>query len=239
METSARAGAILRELPPGARGIDILPRGAGTEREDFLRFRAGGDRDVAFIGNPPFSNGLASRIFNHAAPQGKVTAFILQRSFRKAAVRNKLDRDFRLLHEEDIEDDAFLLRGRPAHVSAVIQIWVRRDVRRELRAAPTTHRDFSLLRASRGADFAIQRIGARAGHVHRELWRSGEAHYFVKANRPGVEALIRSLHFRNIVDNVASKPTLAKTELVSLYQRYVNGHGHPKAYPVLGFASCA
>ncbi|OYY66599.1 SAM-dependent methyltransferase [Sphingomonas sp. 28-62-11] len=229
VEPSAGSGSILRELPPGTRGIDILPRGSGIEKKDFLTFRAGGDRAVAFIGNPPFSGGLASTFFNRAAPQAQVIAFILPRSFKKASVRNKLDGDFHLLHEEDVEDDAFVFGGKPVHVPAVIQIWVRRAVRRDRVVEPKTHPDFILLKTREGADFAMQRIGARAGRVHRELWRSSEAHYFVHAIRPGVEEIIKGLDFKSVVNNVAGKPSLAKTELVSLYSEWIERFGYPSS----------
>ena len=216
-EPSAGTGAFFKILSAGSRGCDLDPRWAGIDTADFLDVVIGGGRPIAIIGNPPFSRGMARKFFNHAAQQAQVIALILPRSFRKTSVKNKLDRNFHLIHAEDVEQDAFLFRGNPLHVQAVFQIWVRRAMERKLLIEPKVHADFDFLSTSDGADFAIQRVGNAAGRIHDELWKSGKAHYFVRANRPGVRAALEQLDFSGVTGDVAGKPSLAKTELVSLY----------------------
>ena len=238
IEPSAGTGSFYVLLPPGSRAFDIDPKLVGIEKKDFLKVEIGGSRPIAFIGNPPFSDGMAKRFFNHAALEAGVIAFILPRSFRKAAVHNKLNRDFHLLHEENVEQDAFLFCSKLVHVPAVFQVWVRRGVERELRLGPITHDDFDFvkapgslnaldsLKAANFADFALQRVGVHAGRVHDDLGLSGQAHYFIRANRPGVRSIMESLDFGSVTRDVAAKPSLAKTELVELYARWIDRFGY-------------
>ena len=228
IEPSAGTGSFFVLLPPGSRAFDLDPKFPGIQHRNFLSVRInGGGRRVAFIGNPPFSDGMARKFFNYAAPQADVIAFILPRSFRKAAVQNKLNRDFHLLHEEDVERDAFIFRSKSVHVPAVFQIWVRRGVERELRLGPTTHEDFDFIDDPKLAHFALQRIGAQAGQVHDNLGLSDQSHYFIHPNRPDVRAILEKLDFGSVTRDVAAKPSLAKTELISLYSDWISRFGYP------------
>lgn len=239
VEPSAGTGSFYMLLPPGSRAFDVDPKLSGIEAADFLTVRIGGSDPIAFIGNPPFSNGMAIRFFNHAAFEADVIAFILPRSFRKDAVQNKLDRDFHLMHEEDVERDAFVFRSRPTHVPSVFQVWIRRGVKRELHAAPIEHDDFYFVTLPRLADFAVQRVGTQAGRVHDDLELSRQAHYLIRAKRPGVRAIMEKLDFGSVTRDVAAKPSLAKTELVSLYQQYVDRYGHAASSATPRSATCA
>lgn len=157
---------------------------------------------------------MAVRFFNHAARQSSVIAFILPRTFRKASIENRLDRNFHLLHEETVPDDAFLFRSKPYNVPAIFQIWERRPERRELRHVETRHSDFDFTTPDR-ADFAIQRVGARAGRVHRDFTASPSSHYFIRGD---VEDIMGQLDFPSVARNVAGNPSLSKSEIVSLYR---------------------
>ena len=158
---------------------------------------------------------MAVRFFNHAAWQASVIALILPRTFRKASIENRLDRNFHLIHEETVQCDAFLFRSKPYDVPAVFQIWERRDDLRELRHVAIHHPDFSWTTADR-ADFGIQRVGARAGRVHRDFTRSPSSHYFIRGN---VEPIMKRLNFAKVALNVAGNPSLSKSEIVSLYRQ--------------------
>lgn len=226
VEPSAGTGSFSVLLPTGSRAFDVDPKFNGIETADFLTIEIGGTRPIAVIGNPPFSNGMARKFFNHAAREAKVIAFILPRSFRKAAVQNKLNRYFHLVHEEDVERDAFVFRSKLTHVSSVFQVWVRRAVKRELRVAPVEHNDFDFLTVPELADFAVQRVGTQAGRVHDDLGLSDQAHYFIRAKRPGVRNIMEKLDFRGVTGDVAAKPSLAKTELVSLYVEWIDRFGY-------------
>ena len=217
VEPSAGTGSFFRLMPQGSLAFDVDPKYPGIRTADFLSVEIRSEREVAVVGNPPFGRNasMAVRFFNHAAWQASVIALILPRTFRKASIENRLDRNFHLIHEETVQCDAFLFRSKPYDVPAVFQIWERRDDLRELRHVAIHHPDFSWTTADR-ADFGIQRVGARAGRVHRDFTKSPSSHYFIRGN---VEPIMKRLNFAKVALNVAGNPSLSKSEIVSLYRQ--------------------
>lgn len=223
VEPSAGTGAFYVSLPAGSIGLDVDPKHPDILAADFLKVTIESPRPVAFIGNPPYGRNASTAVgfFNHAARQSNVVALILPRTFRKASVVNRLDRAFRLVREEEMPADAFLFRSKPFHLDAVFQVWRRDREPRETQAVETRHPDFEFTTPDR-ADFAIQRVGARAGRVHRDLTRSPSSHYFIRGD---VEAIMRRLDFGRFTGNVAGNPSLARSEIVALYREYVASRG--------------
>lgn len=221
IEPSAGTGAFFELLPHGSLGYDIDPKYPGIQTADFLEVTIPIGRPIAFIGNPPFGKNSckARRFFNRAAATATIIAFILPRTFNKGKMVNSLHRAFHLIHEEDVPKFAFLFEGKPYNVPAVFQIWERRDQPRALRPTATTHPDFEFTTQDR-ADFAIQRVGAKAGRVHHDLTRSSSSTYFIKAIGSNIETIMAQLDFASVARNTAGNPSLAKSEIVSLYQPF-------------------
>lgn len=227
VEPSAGTGSFLKLLPAGSLAYDVDPKYPGIQTADFLTVMLPSDRNVAIIGNPPFGKNasMAVRFFNHAAWQSSVIALVLPRSFRKASIQNRLDRAFHLVHEEVVPDDAFLFRSKPYNVPAVFQIWERRSEQRKLWPVETEHPDFEFTEPNR-ADFAIQRVGARAGRVHRNVRASPSSHYFIRGD---VEGVMAELDFASVTGNVAGNPSLSKSEIVYLYRQRTQPQGEAQA----------
>ncbi len=229
VEPSAGTGSFLKVMPAGSVGYDVEPKFPGIWTADFLTVRIDSDRDVAIVGNPPFGRnaGMAVRFFNHAAAQASVIAFILPRTFRKGSIENRLHRNFHLIREEPVPRDAFLFRGKPFSMPAVFQIWERRPYPRPLRPIDTCHPDFAFVTPDR-ANFAIQRVGARAGRLHHDFTASPSSHYFIRGH---VEPVMARIDFRSVAADVAGNPSLSKAEIVELYhkRRYPMRVAHPKA----------
>lgn len=223
VEPSAGTGSFFKLMPPGSLGYDIAPKYPGIVTADFLTVTIKTDRAIAILGNPPFgkNSSAAVRHFNHAARQASVIAFIVPRTFRKAFIENRLDRHFRLVCEYDVPANAFLFQSKPYNVPAVFQIWIRSQKIRASRPVKTTHPDFEFTTKDR-ADFAIQRVGARAGRVHHDFTKSPSSHYFI---RGPVEHIMRQLDFLSVVGDVAGNPSLAKSEIVALYCKWIEEHG--------------
>jgi len=226
IEPAAGTGAFFELMPKGSIGIDVDPRYPGIWRADFLTVQIQSAQKIAIIGNPPFGKNasMALKFFNHGASMANVMAFILPRSFRKASIKNRLDQNFHLVYEEDVPEHAFLFRGLPYNVPAVFQVWERRPTLRPLITVETRHPDFEFTNSTT-ANFAIQRVGARAGRVHRDFARSPSAHYFIRGQ---VEPIMRQLDFASVVLDTAGNPSLAKSEIVSLYKFFVEGIGQAR-----------
>lgn len=225
VEPSAGEGAFFKILPHDSLAYDVEPKYPGIQTADFLTVEIQSDRPVAIIGNPPFGRNasMAVRFFNHAACQSEVIALILPRSFRKASIQNRLDPAFHLLHEEVAPDNAFLFRSKPYSVPAVFQIWQRRTEPRDRRFVEVDHPHFRFVTRD-DADFAIQRVGARAGRLHRDFGASPSSHYFIqdaaKFTKGAVEAIMAQLNFASVTGDVAGNPSLARSEIVSLYREW-------------------
>jgi predicted RNA methylase len=215
VEPSAGTGSLSRLLPFGSLAFDIRPKHPGIRRADYLTVKIYGSEAIAVIGNPPFGKNasMAVRFFNHAARQARVIALILPRSFKKASIENRIDTAFHLVREEEVPANAFVFRSKPYDVPAIFQIWECRRAPRKLRQVETVHPDFEFTTSDR-ADFAIQRVGARAGRVHHDFTMSSKSHYFIRGD---VEAVMRLLDFSRVTRNVAGNPSLAKSEIVALY----------------------
>lgn len=230
VEPSAGMGSFYRLFPFGSLGYDVDPKYPGILKADFLTVQIKTDRKIAVIGNPPFgrNSNMAIDFFNHAARQAHVIAMILPRTFRKPWAENQLDRAFHLLREETVPDNAFLFRGKPFNVPTVFQIWERRPEKRALRIRETRHPDFEFTTADL-ADFAIQRVGAQAGRVHRGFKKSKKSHYFIRGDVENIMVQLRG-EFSKVAGDVAGNPSLAKAEIVSLYREWLRS-GSPR--PIL------
>jgi len=218
VEPSAGEGSISDLLPHSRWAYDLDPKGKRITKADFLTTELRSAREIAVIGNPPFGKNasMAIRFFNHAAKSARVIAFIVPKSFRKASVINRLDPYFHLVHERTVERDAFIFKSEVYDVPCVFQIWERRACLSAPRTVETRHPDFEFTTADR-ANFAIQRVGVNAGLVHDGLTRSPSAHYFIRGDVKGAMKALES-RFRCAAANVAGCPSLAKSEIVTLYR---------------------
>lgn len=226
VEPSAGTGAFLAVMPAGTLAYDVDPKGAGIQTADFLSVRIPTDRPIATLGNPPFGRNcnMAIPFFNHAASQSKIVAFVVPRTFKKMWLQNKLDPYFHLVREVPVPAKAFLFRGKPYNVPAVFQIWERRSYARERWPEGTVHPDFDFT-DPQDAEFAIQRVGANAGRIHRNFKLSEKSHYYIRPNVEGVEAIMAQLDLRSVASNTAGNPSLAMAEIVHLYSEWTGRNG--------------
>ena len=224
IEPSAGAGAFSNHLGQACTAIDIDPRHKDILKADFLTWQpdASGSKPLV-IGNPPFGKNasLAVRFFNHAAGFAEAIAFIVPKSFRKASIQARLDRNFHLVASMPLPETAFLFEGRPYAVPCEFQVWKRRDETREILRPIRSHPDFEFCTREE-ADFAVQRVGANAGRI-KDIDRAGSknSHYFIRAtgSPSALRALFEQLDFDAFRLNTGGVPSVSKAELVALYVR--------------------
>lgn len=221
VEPSAGTGVFARLLLPESLAYDLEPKHPLVQRGDFLEITVPHGRRVMVIGNPPFGRGsrMALRFFNHAASFAEVIAMIVPRTFRKASIENRLDSAFHLVFEETVTRDAFTFNGKVHDVPTMFQVWERREEARPLRSVEITHPDFTFVEPG-FSDFAIRRIGVWAGRIHRDRNASASSHYFIRGD---AEAVMRKLDLAGAAADTAGVPSLAKSEIVALYRRHVEG----------------
>lgn len=234
LEPSAGTGSFYNLLDKKKRiGLDLDPKAAGIIKTDFFDWTAPVGKKIVTIGNPPFGKnaGLAVRFFNRAAEFSDVIAFVIPRTFRKASIVNRLNLDFHCVYDETVPDNSFIFNGNTYNVPCAGQIWIRKDQPRN--KIVTLKLDqirnwFELVEPAQ-SDFAIQRVGGRAGLI-RTLDRmnfSAESHYFIKAHDSRVLPVFQRVNFDTVKFNTAGNPSVSPSELIELWVAEAVAQGIP------------
>jgi len=223
VEPSAGSGVFFDLMRHPKIGLDIMSQRADITQTDFLSWHPGTvRRKIAVVGNPPFGKNasLARRFFDHAASFADVVAFIVPRTFEKPLFVNRLNRHMHRVHAQILDECSFEFENAPYSVPTAFQIWERRTAVRPLIESVRTHRDFDFV-TKPFADFAFQRVGARAGLVSLEgLAKSPQSHYFMSARAPRrtVFDRLRAIDWEPIKHRTAGNPSIGKGELVAAYR---------------------
>lgn len=105
-------------------GLEIIQKDWFTVTDQDLK-----SGSMCIVGNPPFGNrnDLSKGFIKHAISLDscKAIAFVLPAVFDKITLQKVFDRDWKLLYNETLPDDSFLLNGTTYHVPCVFHIWVR------------------------------------------------------------------------------------------------------------------
>lgn len=173
----------------------------------------------ASIGEAPSK--LAVARFNAAAAQADSITLTVPLSFRKMSVQNQLDPSFHLVEDTDSVIETAGANGRPHALPCAIQTWVRRSEPRPRHRLAATHADFVFCDRAE-ADVAIQRVGSAAGRLKTPTEAgSAQSHVFLKAVRCSpaeLRARLETIDFDTVRHNTAAVPSVAKTEIVALYE---------------------
>ncbi|MCY0389917.1 Eco57I restriction-modification methylase domain-containing protein [Robbsia sp. Bb-Pol-6] len=236
LEPAAGAGAFYSRMPEGRIGLDIapVPGVKGVKTADFLTWtppaKPKDNRPLAVLTNPPFgkNSSMAVAFVNHAVAIGAhYVAVVVPRTFEKVGFWKRLDKHLHLVHQEAMVPESFVFEGSPYAVPCVFQVWQYRDEQRPIVDLPTKHADFEFLhhRNRDQADFAFQRIGAKAGKVKVLGGQSAarNANNWIRAKDRSasgiavVRARFEAADWDAVKHCTAGNPSIAKTEIVALY----------------------
>lgn len=228
VEPSAGAGAFSRPLAERAAApvvaLDLAPEHPTVDEGDWFAFTETEPRPTLVVGNPPFGQqgSLAMRFLNHAfaVVNAQTVAFILPRSFRKASVQDRVHPYARLVDELVLAEDSFQLEGDAYPIRTVFQVWEAAATPRPRSGGRLTSEVLAFTKHHEPHDFAIRRVGGRAGHAFRDTDEaSPQSNYFVRVRTrrdpDDVVALVNSLDFR-VAGDGSGPATLAKRELVEI-----------------------
>lgn len=208
--------------------LDIAPEHPDIVCQDWFAFNKTSSSPTLVVGNPPFGQQctLALRFLNHAfeVVGAQTVAFVLPRSFRKASVQQRIFRSADLALEVLLPANSFLLEGGDYDLRAVFQVWERTEHAREQVARALTSPFLDFTRKDQPHDFAIRRVGGKAGHAFLDVPETSEqSNYFVRvapgAGRPQVAEvvdLVNSINFAVAEDGTGPK-SLSKRELIALF----------------------
>jgi len=241
IEPSAGNGSFLTKIPSEKKvGMDLSPEHPDIIKQDFFDYLPSiinSNTYYLVIGNPPFGkvSSLAIKFFNHAATFSNVIAFIIPRTFRRISVKNKLNKHFHLILDEEIPTSPCSFNP-PMSVKCCFQVWEKKEYEREIIKLETTHEDWNFLKFGPiddngqptppdNADFAIRAYGGKCGEIKKEqleLLRPKSWHW-IKCNIDENILIDRfnKLDYSNSL-NTARQNSMGKGELVSLYITFVN-----------------
>jgi len=222
---------VLAAKALGAKKVlsfDIEPKADGVILADFLTSEIKGVTDAVTISNPPFgrNNSLSIPFFNKAAKHSEYIVFIVPRSWRKWSVINRLDRNFHLIHDEDLSidyvDETGEMVWQKARLNTCFQIWEKRETPRELIKV----KDFGLITkvAPLDADVALTVFGYGCGKVRTEFERvPNSTVMFLKLNDKRVLAALNRVDFSKFYRNTAYTEALSLQEIRYLLNQDILG----------------
>jgi len=164
---------------------------------------------------------LAVTRFNAAAAAADRITLTVPLSFRKMSVQNQLDLNFYLVEDGDRLARIAGADGRVRSLPCAVQTWERRPEPRTRHALATRHADFVFCDRSE-ADVAIQRVGTAAGRLKAPVEAgSAQSHLFLRAvgcSPAELWARLAAIDFDTVRHNTAAVRSVAKTEIVALYE---------------------
>lgn len=198
---------------------DVNPKGQWAEmmvvKRDFLKegIKVLPEHTYVSIGNPPFGFACSKAIqfFNKCAEFSECIAFILPRTFFKSSIQRKLNPHFHLEYSEVLPSRSFLLDGEPYSVPCVFQIWQKHNEPRKDRKANLD--EFLKSVPPNEADFAMRRVGGRAGQILEGFDYNRNTTYFFKEMKEGVFDTLKTIDFSVTVKNTAGVRSLSKEEI--------------------------
>ncbi|WP_370160375.1 hypothetical protein [Limimaricola soesokkakensis] len=156
-----------------------------------------------------------------AASKAETITVTAPLSVRKMSVQNQLDPQFHLVEDTDSEIRIAGADGRSRALPCAVQTWVWRPEPRPKHALATRHPDFEFCDRAE-ADVAIQRVGTAAGRLKTPAEAgSAQSHLFLRAVGCSPAELwtrLAAIDFDTVRHNTAAVPSVAKTEIVALYE---------------------
>jgi predicted RNA methylase len=211
--------------------VDTHPKHPTVKQADFLGQQFKGD--LVTISNPPFgrNNALSIPFFNHAASFSSHIAFLVPRSWRKWSVQNRLQQNFHLIHDQDVnliyqdQDGNPLAKANELRTS--FQIW---EKRKEVRPKVVVPDNGYLLKAlPLEADVAMRVFGYGCGQVLEEFERKpNTTMMFLRLQQGLTASLLRGLEFERFKNNTAYTQALSFQEINYLLNEKLLGDGLAK-----------
>jgi predicted RNA methylase len=210
--------------------FDIEPKAEGVLLADFLLETKNLEKvtDAITISNPPFgrNNSLSIPFFNKASQHSQYIAFVVPRSWRKWSVTNRLNRNFHLIHDEELAidyvDESGEMVWQKARLNTCFQVWERRaDSRAVMKVID--HGLFSKVKPQ-DADVALTVFGYGCGKVRTEFERvPNSTLMFLKIHDKRVLAALQKVDFSKFFRNTAYTEALSLQEIRYLINEEILG----------------
>jgi predicted RNA methylase len=231
LEPAGGTGSFVEAtLARGAKEVisfDIEPLHEAVAKGSFLDQKMS-DQGLITISNPPFgrNNSLSIPFFNHAAPVSDAICFIVPRSWRKWSVSNRLDLNFELVLDQDLDIDYVDSTGElisdKSRLATCFQIWKRTASPR----VPVKIKDMGVIEkvSPELADVSLTIFGYGCGTVKQEFERvPNTTQLFLKLNHPKALEALESVEFSRFYRSTAYTEALSIQEINYLLNEKIFG----------------
>ena len=232
LEPAGGTGSFIEAVrAKGAREVisfDIEPLHEGVALGSFLDQQLA-VQNLITISNPPFgrNNALSVPFFNHAAGVSDAICFIVPRSWRKWSVTNRLDLNFELVFDQDLDIDYVDSTGESisdkSRLATCFQIWKRTSTPR----TPVKIKDMGIIeKVSPGeADVSLTIFGYGCGNLKQDFERvPNTTQLFLKLNHPKALAALESVDFSRFYKSTAYTEALSLQEINYLLNEEIFGN---------------
>lgn len=227
IEPSAGDGAFvngIKNMCDNHLFYDIQPANDIIAKQDYLTLPIDNTiisdyQKIHVIGNPPFGkqSSLAIKFIKKSATYCDTISFILPKSFKKDSMQKHFPRNFHLIFQEDLPENAFIVNNIQHNVPCVFQIWVKRKSFREVPEKLVPNNNYSIVKKNESPDISFRRVGVYAGQVSRDIEnKSQQSHYFIKSKNIISDQLLEklnSINYHHVEDTVGAK-SISKQELI-------------------------
>ncbi len=227
IEPSAGNGAFykIKELSDNCYFYDIEPEHKDIIKQDFLTLTLNGvnNKKIHIIGNPPFGrqSSIAIKFIKKCCSFASTISFILPRSFKKDSMQKHFLKNYHLIYEIDLLDNAFLVNNIEYNVPCVFQIW---EYKNEERIEPTKlePNKFKFVEQNESPDISFRRVGVNAGTISKDINKSFQSHYFIKFIDNDIDKIIdklKDINFNN--NNTVGPKSISKQELIKEFNKCI------------------
>lgn len=231
LEPAGGTGSFVEAaLAKGAKQVisfDIEPLHNQVAQGSFLD-QSLTEKNLITISNPPFgrNNSLSIPFFNHAATISDAICFIVPRSWRKWSVTNRLDWNFELIFDQDLDIDYVDSTGElisdKSRLATCFQIWKRTSIAR----VPVKIKDMGVIEkvGPEQADVSLTIFGYGCGTVKQEFERvPNTTQLFLKLNHPKALEALKSVEFSRFYKSTAYTEALSIQEINYLLNEKIFG----------------
>ena len=184
---------------------------------------------VVTISNPPFgrNNALSVPFFNHAASFSDAICFIVPRSWRKWSVTNRLDMNFELALDVDLDIDYVDAHGEllstKSRLATCFQVWRKTKTPR----VPIRIKDMGVIEkvAPAEADVSLTIFGYGCGKLKVEFEPvANTTQLFLKLIHPKALAALKKVDYSKFYKNTAYTEALSLQEINYLLNEEIFGN---------------
>lgn len=206
--------------------FDSEPKHPEIQKQSFL------EADLSLSGavcitNPPFgrNNSLSIPFFNLAAIYCDVIAFIVPRSWRKWTIINKLNREFRLVDDWNLQVDYLDEHGKESHgagnLRTCVQVW-KRDSQALRRLVKIPDHGLIVKTTPAKADVSFTLFGYGCGTVKQKFSRvSNTTQAFFKLHHSDALKALQSVDYSLFYQHTAYVQALSMQEINFLLNDYL------------------